>query len=160
MTPSSRVTAKTKPDLVLTRTFDAPRALVWAAWTQAEHLSQWWGPDHFKVTRCEWQVRQGGPFRIEIQAPDGGVWAMTGAFLEVKPLERLSISGIPQDPSGAKLFEASTTVTFSGEGGKTRVQVDVFVATATPIADEHLEGMREGWDEQLTHLANLLPRLH
>ena len=56
-------------ELVLTRTFDAPRPMVYRAWVEIEHVQEWWGPQGFKVVSCEMDVRPGGKWRREIQSP-------------------------------------------------------------------------------------------
>src|ERR1700678_1250094 len=87
------VTADTKPlvgrELVLTRTFDAPRSLVFKAWIDPKHLAQWWGPKGFTNPVCDMDVRPGGAIRIVMRAPDDapaqfrGDHPMTGVFREI-----------------------------------------------------------------------------
>ncbi len=70
-------------DLVMTREFDAPRELVFKAWTDAKQTAQWWGPKGFTNPVCELDVRVGGAIRIHMRAPDGVVYPMTGVFEEI-----------------------------------------------------------------------------
>lgn len=148
-----------QPDLVVQRVFDAPRDLVFEAWTVPAHVIHWWGPDHFTCVRCEMDVRKGGALRLDIRAPDGTVYTMPGGYTEVDPPRWLGFVGTPHDGQGTKMFEALTEVTFADQGGKTQVTVDTWVFSDTPLAEEHLAGMREGWTENLVHLADLLPKL-
>ena len=76
-------------DLVMTRVFDAPRELVFKAWTETKHVAQWWGPKRFTNSVCEMDVRPGGAIRIHMRAPDGVVYPMTGVFQEIVAPERL-----------------------------------------------------------------------
>ena len=65
-------------EMELTRTFNSPRELVWRAWTEADNLQQWWGPQHFTNPRCEIDLRPGGRIHIDMRAPDGTVYPMGG----------------------------------------------------------------------------------
>ncbi|MGA2539857.1 MAG: SRPBCC domain-containing protein, partial [Terracidiphilus sp.] len=71
--------------LEISRLFNAPRELVYAAWTDPKQLAQWWGPKGFTNPRCEVDVRPGGKIHIDMRAPDGVVYPMAGAFREVIP---------------------------------------------------------------------------
>src|SRR6266576_3421118 len=70
-------------NLVLTRVFDAPRELVFKAWTDTKHMAQWWGPNGFTNPVCELDARAGGAIRIDMRAPDGAVYPMKGVFEEI-----------------------------------------------------------------------------
>jgi uncharacterized protein YndB with AHSA1/START domain len=76
-------------ELTLTRVVDAPRDLVWAAWTEPKHMAKWWGPKHFTNPVCELDVRPGGKILIHMRAPDGATHPMPGVFSEVNKPERL-----------------------------------------------------------------------
>ena len=79
-----------KLDLVLERVVDVPRALVWKAWTEPEHLKQWFCPAPWSVARCEIDLRPGGLFHTVMQSPDGQeVDNPPGCYLEVIPGRRL-----------------------------------------------------------------------
>jgi uncharacterized protein YndB with AHSA1/START domain len=76
-------------DLVLEREIDVPCELVWAAWTQPEHLKQWFTPRPWTVTDCEMDLRPGGIFRTTMCSPEGQEFPQSGCFLEVVPQSRL-----------------------------------------------------------------------
>jgi len=141
-----------RPDLVLTRVFDAPRSLVFEAWVRPEHMIVWWGPDHFTNPVCELDARVGGAIRIHMRGPDGTVYPMSGTFTELAPPERLAFLASPLDANGAKVFESLTTVTFTEQGRKTLLTVSVQVLTKTPDAEMYLAGMQEGWTQSLGRL--------
>jgi len=153
---TAQESAVLRPDLVLTRVFDAPRALVFEAWVRPEHLAAWWGPDHFTNPVCEVDARVGGALRIHMRGPDGTVYPMSGTFTELAPPGRLAFLGSPLDAKGAKIFESLTMVTFAEQGRQTLVTLSVQVLTKTPEADMYLAGMREGWTQSLGRLERQL----
>jgi uncharacterized protein YndB with AHSA1/START domain len=73
-----------EPLIIMSRTFDAPLALVWKVWTEKEHVAQWWGFGNNEV--MEYDVRTGGKWRIEGLSPDGIRWMMYGTYLAVEPM--------------------------------------------------------------------------
>ena len=75
--------------LVLSRTFDAPRALVFKVWTQPEHLARWWGPRNYIVMSYKADVRPGGTFRFGVRSPENTEHWAHGTYREVTPPERL-----------------------------------------------------------------------
>src|SRR5262245_64936028 len=76
-------------ELIFTRIFDAPRELVFAAWTDPQHLAQWWGPQGFTTTIHEMDVRPGGVWRLTMHGPDGRDYRNRIVTLEVLKPERL-----------------------------------------------------------------------
>ena len=117
--------------LTLTRIFDAPRALVWAAWTDPEHLANWWGPVEYPATSIDMDVRTGGRWRNCLHGVHDGrdLW-QNGVFIEVTPPERIVMSfvwethgerGIPdtttdQRPASAQMPVANTNDTVGPKG--------------------------------------------
>ena len=88
--PESTTRLGAEPELRLTRMFDAPRQLVWDAWTRPEHLERWQGaPEGMTVTLLEKDLRPGGRFKLCMRAPDGAEYWLQGEYLEVVPPERL-----------------------------------------------------------------------
>jgi uncharacterized protein YndB with AHSA1/START domain len=143
-------------EVTLTRIFDAPRDVVWKAWTDPTLLARWWGPKGFSNPVCEADVRVGGKILIHMQAPDGTVHPMTGTFDEVAEPECLVFRAVPVDRNGAALLESLTTVTFHDLGGKTKVIVHASAAPLQPIGIEMLKGMDMGWSQSLERLAQLV----
>jgi uncharacterized protein YndB with AHSA1/START domain len=143
-------------ELLTTRVFDAPRELVFKAWTERERLQRWWGPKGFTNPRCEVDVRPGGAIRIDMRAPNGIVYPMTGTFLEVVPPDRLVFISSALDIHGEPMFEVLNTVTFADERGKTKLTVHAKVSKAKPEAKPHLAGMEIGWNMSLDRLAEEL----
>ena len=71
MPPETDAASVEERTLVITRVFDAPRPLVFKAWTQPEHIVRWWGPKGFTLTACEMDFRPGGAFRFSMRSPEG-----------------------------------------------------------------------------------------
>jgi len=118
MTRSDESTADR--EIELTRTFDAPRELVWTAWTEVEHLGQWWGPLGFTITTQSREMKPGGAWRYVMHGPDGRDYQNVMTFHEVVPPERLSYQ--MGGDTGAEPINFQTTVTFEDvAGGKTKL---------------------------------------
>ena len=139
-------------DLVLTRVFDAPRELVFKAWTDTKHLAQWWGPNGFTNPVCEIDARAGGAIRIDMRAPDGVVYPMKGVFEEITAPERLVFISTALDDKGNSLFDILNTVTFADQRGKTTLTLQARVIKATTQAPQYLKGMEAGWTQSLDRL--------
>lgn len=155
------MTVSEKPDatsyvgkeLVFTRTFAAPRTRVWQAWTDSKQLALWWGPNGFTNPVCEFDARAGGAIRIDMRAPDGTVYPMTGTVREIAPPARLVFTGEALD-GGKPIFQTLTTVTFEEKSGKTTQTVRARVLKVMEgKAADYLAGMREGWSQSLDRLA-------
>lgn len=149
-------TEKPKHDLVLTRIFDAPRSLVWKAWTDPKHVAQWWGPQGFTNPVCELDVRPGGAIRIDMRAPDGTVYPMTGIYREIVEPDRLVFTSYALDAAGKPMFEVLNTVMFAEQDGKTTLTVQARVINKTAVAERYLAGMEQGWTQSLERLAAIL----
>lgn len=171
---SSNAQAKpsTEPAFRISWVFDAPRELVWQAWTEPKRMAQWWGPRVMTTPVCELHVRVGGAYRIVMRAPDGTEYPMEGVFREVVAPERLVLtmdcSGHPdawhdmvnpnRDKSKKPSVDLLQTITFENVSGKTRLTVCTTFASIA-IRDAMLKmGMNEGWSESLDRLAELLAR--
>lgn len=143
-------------DLIITRVFDAPRQLVWDAWTDPVQVKQWWGPKGFTNPRCEWNARVGGLIHIDMRAPDGVVYPMSGEFREVSEPGRLVFVCSALDANGKSMFDILTTATFSEQRGKTTLTLHLQVISTTPGADQYLKGMEMGWAQSLDRLSDRL----
>lgn len=160
---SARSAVEDGPVLVFTRTFAAPRELVWQAWTDARHLGKWWGPDGFKTTVVTLDLRPGGAFVLDMEAPDGSHWPCRGVYRELKPPERLVYAGeqVENHPCGGGLPpNAIVTVSFDDEGdGTTTVTVHTRLATPEDLEAAVSHGFRQGWTDSLENLARALKTL-
>ena len=143
-----------KQEIIITRTVDAPRDLVFKAYTDPNAIPQWWGPHHFTNPVCEMDVRPGGAILIHMAGPDGTVYPMKGTFDEIVEPERLVMTtSAIEDEEGNPQLEDITTVTFAEHEGKTKLTVHAVVTKASPAAEGALAGMEQGWSESLERLA-------
>lgn len=152
--------AETNRELNLTRTFDAPRELVFKCWTDEKLLAQWWGPDGFTSPVAEIDARPGGKIYVEMEDSAGLIakgsrYPMGGEFTEVvKPEKIVFTSSAIMD--GKPILETKVTVTFEETGGKTKVAVHIEVTHTTPEAEGPLAGMEMGWNQQLDKLVKFV----
>jgi uncharacterized protein YndB with AHSA1/START domain len=147
-------------DLVMTRTFDAPRELVFKAWTDPKQVQQWWGPHGFTNPRCEVEARRGGAIHIDMRGPDGVVYPMKAVFEEVTEPERLVFVTSALDNTGNSMFDVRNTVTFVDRRGKTELTLQAQLIRATTVAPQYLKGMEGGWSQSLERLGACLRSLH
>lgn len=158
-------------EFVISRLFDAPRALVWKAWTEPERLKQWWGPKGFKVHTCKVDLRSGGTFQYGMTAPDGS--DMWGRFIyrEIVAPEKLvfivsfsdSSGGVTRHPWSPNWpLQILSTVLFEAQGGKTKVTVRWGPYEASEVERKTFEegrpSMQQGWSGTLEQLEEHLNR--
>jgi len=142
------------------RIFDAPRELVFKAWTDPKHLAQWWGPNGFTNPVCELDVRPGGGILIHMTGPDGVVIPGKGVFHEIVVPERLVFTTSAfEDEAGNPRLEVLNTVTFAEHNGKTKLTLQAVVVKSVPEVAVALAGMEEGWSQSLGRLAEELAKV-
>jgi uncharacterized protein YndB with AHSA1/START domain len=136
-------------EIVTTRLIDAPRELVFAAWTEAKHVGHWFGPDGFTTITHSMDVRPGGVWRFTMRGPDGKDWPNVVTYEEVVPPERLVyMHGNDREPD---MFH--TTVTFADEGGRTALTMRAVFKTAAARAQVVREnGAIEGAQQTVSRL--------
>jgi uncharacterized protein YndB with AHSA1/START domain len=105
-------------EIILSRTYDAPRELVWQAWTRAEHMAKWWGPNGFTTTTSQMEVRPGGVWRFVMHGPDGTDYQNLAEYIEVVEPELLVYN---HGDGENRERDFHVTVTFTEEGGRTTV---------------------------------------
>lgn len=127
-------------ELVVTRLIDAPRRLVFKAWTQPEHIARWWGPQGFTTIFCEMDIRVGGKYRCGMRSPQGTEHWKVGVYREIVEPERIVFTFAWEDADGNPRHELLTTVTFAEERGKTRLTLRQGVFETTDGRDGHFGG--------------------
>lgn len=156
--------------LVITRIFDAPRELVWKAWTEPEQAMRWWGPKLFTSPSCKIDLRVGGKYLFCMRSDSGpelwqkGIWS-TGVYKEIVLLEKIVCTDCFADEHGNVVpathygfeeefpLEMLITVTFEKyQGSKTKMTL----WHAGIPAGEHFKGANVGWSESLDKLAESL----
>lgn len=144
--------------LNITRTFAASRQDVWDAWTKPEEFKQWYMPAPFSVPTCEFDVKVGGKLNVETKSPDGAIMPLTGEFKVVDEPAKLVMTNSPLDANGNKLFEVQHTLVLTEADGKTTLDLTSEVLSAGPDADQFLSGMKQGLEQALDQLAEVLKR--
>jgi uncharacterized protein YndB with AHSA1/START domain len=136
------------------RVFDAPRQLVWKAWTDAKHLSQWWGPDGFTITTSKFDFRPGGEWVFVMHGPDGTDYKNHLIYREIVEFDRILFSHV-----SGPVFDA--TATFVSEGNKTRVTMQM-VFDSVELRNRVVEefGAVEGLKQTLAHLGDYVGRMN
>lgn len=116
----ARATWSLDREIVLSRVYDAPRALVFRMWTEREHVTRWFGPKGFACTTHEHDARVGGSWRFDMRAPDGTLYTNRVDYLEIVAPERLVFDHGTGDADDPNRFRV--TVTFDEQAnGKTIV---------------------------------------
>ena len=151
----TQVTMPSDLEIGIIRTFDAPRNLVWRAYTQAEHLKQWWGPKGWTLPVCEVDLRPGGTWFYCMQGPDGTRACGKAHYSEIEEPARLVYKATFVDSDG-NLLEgmpvAQITIEFIEQNGKTTVKSASRYATKED-RDRVIEmGMEAGIDQTLDRL--------
>jgi uncharacterized protein YndB with AHSA1/START domain len=152
MTPETRELSVETPsdrEIVMTRTFDAPRGLVWEAWTRPEHLRRWMlGPEGWTMPVCKIDLRPGGAHRSVWRHPDHGEMEIRGVYREVAPPERL----IYTDSWGADFPEIIDTLVLTESDGRTTMTLTM-IFPSKEARDAALEtGMTEGMGQSFARL--------
>jgi len=158
MAQTNELKAGVKPEpLLISRTFPAPRDLVFKAWSSAEHMKRWFSPEGYSVPEAEIDFRPGGVFAICMRSPEGQDFWSRGSYIEISPPDRLVFTtGVAVGDS--QKFTAHTTVTFEIDGAGTRMTVH----QVYDIHDEAflfaVEGASEGWRTTLDKLEREVAR--
>jgi len=148
-------------EMVIIRTVDAPRELVWEAWTQPHHIAQWWGPNGFRTTIHEMNLEVGGLWRFIMHGPDGTDYPNRIVYREIVKPQRLVYDHAEDKPDPVVDFR--TTVTFEELGsGRTKVTLRALFATAADRDARLKFGVLEGGKQTLArmeqHLLTMKPR--
>ena len=161
-----------EPVFTTTRVFDAPRDLVWAAWTDPKHLMQWWGPKGFTVVKCDMDLRVGGLFHYALKGPDGRILWGKWTFREIVKPERLTCVTSFSDEKGGETrhpmaptwpLTTLSTTTFEAQGAKTALHLRW--TPLNPTEEERktfaasTESMKQGWGGTMDQLAAYLAKV-
>jgi uncharacterized protein YndB with AHSA1/START domain len=142
----AEVTLPTEERILITREFDAPKRLVYRAWTEPELVARWWGGERGEVRSVRIELRVGGAWRCVMVLEDGSEAAFRGEYREIVPNERIVSTEVYEGLPGA---QALNTVTFTEEDGRTTLRVLV-QHSSKEMRDAHLgSGMETGMQEAL-----------
>ena len=168
---NSAVAESEKGEFVISRVFDAPRELVWKAWTERDRLMQWFGPKGFTMSTAKLDFRPGGTFHYALRSPDGN--AMWGKFVyrEIVAPERIVLVDSFSDAAGGVTkhpmsptwpLEMLTTTTLIERDGKTTVTIRWAPLNPTEeerkTFDTNHESMRMGWTGTFDQLDEYLAK--
>ena len=174
MNAKPTVTQLDDKTVVITRTFDAPRTLVWKAWTDPKHLAQWFGPKVMTVPVATSELQPGGAWRVTMRDPNGTDYPCKGVYAEVKAPERFTstvdLSEHPRswfdmlDPGrdkekGKPFYDVMWDISFAEKDGKTTVTIKTTFEWKE-VRDKFVKlGMVEGWSQSFEKLDNLLEQM-
>lgn len=161
---SSRPEQTTEHALAISRVFDAPRELVWRAWTEPERFMRWWGPKDFTSPSCEIDLRVGAKYLWCTQWPGGRKSYTTGEYREIVPFERLVYTDSFADANGTVVpasyydmteeipLEMLVTVTFEEHEGQTTMTLRHAGFLTAELSDMTSAGWNESFDKLATSL--------
>jgi uncharacterized protein YndB with AHSA1/START domain len=146
---SAKVTLPADDQILITRDFDAPRDLLWEAWTDPELVRRWWHANRGEVTVCEIDLRVGGAWRYVMIAHGDLEVGFHGEYREIVPGERLVSTEIYEGIPNGEDVPAVNTLTLTEVDGRTRVEILV-QHTDQRSRDMHIEsGMEDGLQDAL-----------
>lgn len=155
-------------ELTITRVFDAPRELVWKAWTEPERVKRWWGPKGFTSPVIKIDLRVGGEYLSCMRSPEGQDFWGKGIFREIAPPERLVMTDSFADKEGNTVpasyygmsgdwpLEMLVTVMFKEQEGKTLLTLKH--SGIEGISDTDRDNMEQGWSQSFDKLAEYLEK--
>jgi uncharacterized protein YndB with AHSA1/START domain len=155
--PALTVTLPSDREILMTRTVDAPRELVFKAWTDPKHLAQWWGPKDFTNPVVEMDLRPGGTLRIVMRGPDGTDYPMKCVYHEIVAPERIVYTDSFDD--GGAERSSLLTITFEDRGGKTALTLHSVFGSKEDRDAVIAMRMEEGWGQSFERLDAYLPAI-
>ncbi len=154
--------------MTITRVFDAPRELVWKAWTDPKYVMQWWGPKGFTCPTCKIDFRVGGKFLISMKSPDGQEFYNGGEYHEIVEHEKIVSSMYFADANGNRVeaaelgiehtaIEDAYDVTLFEDLGNGQTKL-TFIGNET-AEDATASGQAEGWNQILEKIAAVVAKM-
>jgi uncharacterized protein YndB with AHSA1/START domain len=164
MNPDHAAASPSRAEIIITRVFDAPLELVWKAWTDPQHVAQWWGPRGFTTTVTELDLRPGGRWRYCMRGPEGTEHPVKGVFEEVVPKARIVTSNKFDDdfkhPTVTDLPSGLVTMyLFEDLGHQTRLTLRLLHPSVDDRRKHESMGVVAGWNSSLDCLAEHLVKL-
>ena len=148
----AKVTLPTQREIVITRIFDAPRSLVFEAWTKSEHVARWWDPGGLPLAECEIDLRVGGEFRFVNSGPEGAKYPFGGRYVEIVAPERIVFVPL----AGG---DAASTILFEDFERKTKLTITIRCASEEERDALLKMGVGEGTRQTLDNLEVYLGRM-
>lgn len=164
--------AKASKPFVISRTFKAPRKLVWSAWTDPKLLKQWFAPPGCSMLSCDMDFRPGGTFHYSQQMPDGKILWGKWTFINIQPPMKIQLIQSFSNEHGEVVrspfspgwpLQTLSTTTFNEHNGQTEVCIEWAPHEATELESDTFtaghDSMRGGWGGTLDRLATYLSTL-
>ncbi|MBK6542647.1 MAG: SRPBCC domain-containing protein [Flavobacteriales bacterium] len=142
------VTDTDQRTLVLSRMINAPRELVFEAWSHPKHLVRWWGPNDFTLPYCEQDFRVGGKYRFCMRAPDGSDHWVRGEYTHINAPSRLVFTWLREDGEGDIWCDTVVEITFEQRGTTMLLTLNQTTFASVVHCEEHALG----WNETLDRL--------
>ena len=142
--------------LVLTRMLNAPRELVFQAWTDPGHLVRWWGPNDFTLPHCEQDFRVGGKYRFCMRAPDGSDHWVRGEYTHIDAPSRLVFTWLREDSDGDIWCDTVVEIILEQRGTSTLLTLNQTTFATVAHCKEH----NTGWSECLDRLEQYMATPH
>ena len=143
--------------LQMTRTFEAPREVVFNAWTDGKQMAKWFGPKGFTTEITQHDARPGGLSLIVMRGPDGTEYPGKAIFREILKPQRIVMTTFALK-DGREVLETLVTVTLEEKSGKTTLNLVVEIVKATDEAKPYTAGMEEGWKQTLDKLGEVVSK--
>ncbi|MFT5820805.1 MAG: hypothetical protein ACI8ZM_002053 [Crocinitomix sp.] len=138
--------------VTINRTFDAPIALVWEAWTSPEHLAHWWGPKGMKIDIVEHNFEAGGSWKYVMPMPDGNEFISEGTYSEITPMTKIVTSADFKPMTEGVILE----VILAEKGEQTEFTFNVIHTTEEYKLQQEKMGIYNGWGSAFDRLASHL----
>ena len=150
--PKTTRAASSPPALVIKRTFDAPRDLVWKVWSDPDLAKNWWGPNGFTLPFVEMDQRPGGKWRAHMVSMDGRDFWQHGVYREIVPPEKTVYTFIWDSEPDQEML---VTVLFAPRGNKTEMTFKQEGFKSVADKDGHEDGWNQTFDRLSAHLKTL-----
>ncbi|MFN6568511.1 hypothetical protein A6770_00420 [Nostoc minutum NIES-26] len=157
------IDAQSQREIVITRVFNAPRELVYKAWTDPKHVAQWWGPKGFTTRVTQLDLRPGGKWRYIMIGPDGTEYPVKGVFREIVPFERI-VTSDEFDEGFEKVVNADLprgivmTAVFEDLNGNTKLTLQIMHESVEERRKHEQMGVIAGWNSSFDCLDEFLAK--
>lgn len=141
--------------LTLKRTFNAPLKLVWEAWTQPEHIAQWWGPKGMELKVVQHNFKVGGQWKYTMLMPDGNEFISEGTYSEIIEFQKIVTSADFKPMTEGVILQAI----FEEKGKKTNLVFNVIHPTEEYCKQQEKMGFYNGWGSAFERLENFVNSL-
>ena len=156
MTAQASENADIQQEFTITRIYDAPAALVWAAWTEEAHIREWFGPNGFTSPAASVDLRPGGTYEVDMEGPKGFGRKAVYSIVEVEAGERLVLEASAGDRATGDYWRARTIVEIVDLGKQTQLELTGLVMESQPGATGPFTGGEGPWSQSMDRLGERL----